>query len=343
MPFSALPEAPVLVNDFLRYIDLNLDRSGKTVHEYYLDLRTFFRFMKQERGAVPPELPFDQIDIRDISLEFIQNIRRTDINLYIDYLRSQRIVREGSVSETCGVTVATVLRKFSSLSSFFHYLYNIVEVIDKDPTVGVVLPKKRKRLPEYLTEEESFRLLDAVSGINEDRDYAMILLLLSCGLRVSELVGIRISDLRFDQTQTFLRVTGKGRKQRMVYLSDACVEALEDYLAIREKTYAPTPQARDALFLSRKHGCMSVKAVEHLVRKTMLSAGLQPYSPHKLRHTSATLMLQNGVDVRTIQEVLGHANLSTTQLYTHCTDDMLRTASRANPMSRAKKHQKDTE
>ena len=213
-------------------------------------------------------------------------------------------------------------------------------MLEKNPTIGVVSPLVRQRLPSYLTEDEAFRLLDAVDGQNETRDYCILVLFLNCGMRVSEIVSLNISDLRSDSGSNFLTITGKGRKQRQVFLEDACLEALHDYLSIREQKYSPKPGHEQALFLSRLHKRMGVDAVQNMVKRTLLAAGLDPkkYSAHKLRHTAATLMLQNGVDVRTLQEILGHENLNTTQIYTHVNDDSLRIAAKANPMSKSRRH-----
>ena len=140
-----------------------------------------------------------------------------------------------------------------------------------------------------------------------------------------------------------MTITGKGNKQRQIYLEDACLDALEDYIAIRESRYRPKEGHEKALFLSRLHLRMSVDAVQAMVKHTLLAAGLSPkkYSAHKLRHTAATLMLQNGVDVRTLQEILGHENLNTTQIYTHVDSDSLRVAAKANPLSKPRKRRRN--
>lgn len=328
---------PPVAEDFLRWQRLNLDHSDQTVDEYALDLRTFFRFMKRERGAVPPDEPFDEIDISDINLEFIRSITRLDVMTYIEYLRMERVSHEGTPHEKVGLAASSTQRKLACLKSFFDYWVVRREQVDKDPTIGVIAPKTRKKLPQFLTQEESFRLLDAISGLNEDRDYCIILLALTCGLRVSEIVGINLSDIRNSDGEHFIIIRGKGGKERPAYISEECVEALDSYLEIREDTYKPEEKYKNALFLSRVHRRMSVDAVQVLVRNTCLKANIQPVSPHKLRHSAATTMIQNGVDVRTVQEVLGHSNLSTTQIYTHITDENLKIACQANPLSKGRR------
>jgi site-specific recombinase XerD len=328
-------EAPARVRDFLSH-ERNNNRADSTINEYYLDLRTFFRFMKMERGAITPGTPFDEIIISDINDDFIKNISRLDIESYIDYLRNDRVSDE-THNET-GLAATSTLRKISCLKSFFKYCRTMY-IVDSDPTSDVFKPAKRSHLPQYLTEQECVKLLNSVSGLNEDRDYCIILLFLSCGLRVSELVGIDLQDIRYtdeSETEAYLNIRGKGGKERQVFLSDNCIDAINNYLMVR-KYYEPLPSFKNALFLSRKHNRISVDAVQAMVKKTMLKTGLRPYSPHKLRHSAATMMLQNGVDIRTVQEVLGHSGLATTQIYTHINSNTLRDASRANPIANVKR------
>lgn len=328
--------APPLLREFLRYLHLNRDYSEKTVEEYFLDMRTFFRFVKTDRGMVAPETAFDDIDIMDISLDFVKAVSKMEINNYIDYLRGDRVVHEKG-GDIIGVAPSTTRRKIATVKSFFSFMTISMNYMDVDPSAGVILPRQRKKLPDYMTIEESERVLGSISGINEDRDYAIVLLALTCGLRVSEIAGINLDDLRFDAGQQFLKVRGKGHKERQVYPSDACVAAIQDYLAIREETYRPDTKSQNALFLSRKHNRISVDAVQAMVRKATLEAGIRPLSPHKLRHTAATLMLQNGVDIRTLQELLGHSSISTTEVYTHIDNAALQVATKANPISKVRR------
>lgn len=328
--------APSLLCDFLRYLQLSRDYSEKTVEEYFLDLRTFFRFLKRDRAMVDPDIPFEEIDIMDITLDFIKGISKIDLNAYIDYLRGDRVVHERD-GDTTGLAASTTRRKISSIKSFYSYLTVTIGALSVDPSAGLLMPRQRKKLPDYMTMEECERVLNSVSGINEDRDYAIILLSLTCGLRVSEIAGMNLEDLRFDAGQQFLKIRGKGHKERQVYPSDACVEAIRAYLDIREDTYKPDGKNKNALFLSRKHNRISVDAVQSMVKKVTREACLRELSPHKLRHTAATLMLQNGVDIRTLQEVLGHNSISTTEIYTHVDDSALRVATRANPISKVKR------
>ena len=188
-------------------------------------------------------------------------------------------------------------------------------------------------MPKYLTLEQSIELLNAVEGEYRERDYAIITLFLNCGLRVSEMSGLNYTDIRNDNT---LRVLGKGNKERIVYLNTACVDAIRDYMKVR-----PVEGVKDktALFISRNRNRMSVKTIQAMVYKYLEIIGLsaQGYSCHKLRHTAATLMYQNGVDVRVLKDVLGHENLATTEIYTHLSSEQMKSAAELNPLSRVHK------
>ena len=190
-------------------------------------------------------------------------------------------------------------------------------------------PKLRKSLPKYLTMEQSAALLQAVNGPNAKRDYAILMLFLNCGIRRSELVGLNVTDVYEDR----IRVIGKGNKERFVYFGTPCRKAIDSYLVERNKKILSDNRA---LFGSRNGNRISVEAVHRLVKKALLQAGLDPeqFSAHKLRHTAATMMLSGGVDVKTVQEVLGHENLNTTQIYTHIENTELKIAAQANPLSK---------
>lgn len=329
-------EAPALVREFLNFYETQ-NYSVRTIDEYYLDLRVFFRFMKiQKHALTDPDIPFEEIPIRDIDLAFIEDITRLDIYDYLDYMRRDReLDAQGDV----GLEASSLSRKLATLRAFFKFLVVHKEVLDSNPTDGIPTPRLKKSIPHYLTEDECYRLLSAVGGRHAERDYCILIFFLNCGMRVSELVGINLPDI---QGET-LRLRGKGNKERIVYLNEACLDALQKYLAVRNDEKVPQKD-KNALFLTQKSSRMSVDAVQDMLDKYLTKSGLDPklYSPHKLRHTAATLMLQNGVDVRTLQEVLGHANLSTTQIYTHIDNEGLRTAALANPLGKVKKDLPDS-
>ena len=229
-------------------------------------------------------------------------------------------------------------RKIATIRSFYNYLTNKMHLLRENPVKDIDSPKLKKTLPKYLTLEESVQLLGSVDGKNQERDYCILTLFLNCGLRISELVGLNLQDIQGDA----LRVLGKGNKVRIIYLNEACQSALQQYLAVRRPIRG---RDENALFLSSQNERISRSTVHAMVKKRLGEAGLdsRQYSSHKLRHTAATLMLQNGVDVRAVQEVLGHDHLNTTEIYTHIDNEALRVAAKANPLSQTfrEKRKKD--
>ena len=313
-------EASTLLRNFLSYHETIQAHSQKTVDEYFLDLRTFFRYLKMEKGLVPRTAEFDDIPIQDVDLDLVRSVTLTDVYGFMNYLSRDR-----------GLGPAGRARKIAAIRSFYKYLTNKAKLLQDNPVQDLDSPRLKKTLPRYLSLEQSIQLLESVDGENKERDYCILTLFLNCGVRISELVGLNLSDVRGDQ----LRVLGKGNKERIVFLNDACIRAVEDWLAVRPAVAASD---KNALFITRRHTRMTTDAVHYMVKQRLKKAGLDAsqYSSHKLRHTAATLMLQNGVDVRTLQEVLGHEHLNTTQIYTHVDNEDLRIAARANPLGRLK-------
>ncbi len=324
-------EAPQILCDFLSYHESIKAHSQKTVDEYFLDLRNFFRYIKQSRDRSLRDLELDQISIMDVDINLIRTISLTDVYSYLTYLSRDRARQPNSNKTKYGLNASTRARKIATLRSFFNYLTQKVHLLDSNPIKDLDSPKLKKTLPRYLTLDESVELLDSVDGAYKERDYCILTLFLNCGLRISELIGLDLTDIQGDA----LRVLGKGNKVRIVYLNDACKAALERYLAVRCPI---SGRDQDALFLSSRDQRISRSTVHALVKKHLSQAGLDSsqYSSHKLRHTAATLMLQNGVDVKAVQEVLGHEHLNTTEIYTHIDNEALRVAARANPLGRVK-------
>lgn len=330
-------EAPEILRDFLSYHETIKAHSQRTVDEYFLDLRNFFRYLKMSRDSSLKGRPFREIDIMDIDATFIRSVTLTDVYGYMSYLSRERPQRQNSRRTGYGLSAASRARKISTIRSFYGYLTNKVHKIDQNPVKELDSPKLRKNLPKYLTLDESLRLLDTVGGTNRERDYAILTLFLNCGLRISELCGLNLADIQGEA----LRVLGKGNKVRMVYLNDACMDAIKEYLTVRHPVEG---RSQDALFLSSRGGRISKSTVHISVKKHLAAAGLDAaqYSSHKLRHTAATLMLQHGVDVRAVQEVLGHDHLNTTEIYTHIDNEALRIAAKANPLSKVKPSKRDS-
>jgi len=312
-------EMPLILRDFLNYLQTIKGKSINTVKVYFYDLRVFFRFLKIHRNLVDEKLEFDKIDICDVDIELIKTVTLSDLYAFMSYVSNSR-----------DNTAYARARKVASLKSFFNYLHNKAKLIDSNPASELESPKILKRLPRYLNIEESKQLLSSVdSGTFSERDYAMLTLFLNCGLRLSELVGININNIK----NNTLTVIGKGDKERSIPLNSACMEAIDAYMKVR-----PVNGVKDknALFLSSRKQRISKESVQKIVKKYIKQAGLDPqrYSTHKLRHTAATLMYRYGkVDIRTLQELLGHESISTTEIYTHLDNGQLKDAVEKNPLS----------
>ncbi len=322
-------DCPQILREFLTYHETIKGQSPRTISEYYLDLRMFLRFIKLMRSDMPVHTRLDEIEIQDIDLAFIRDITASDVFDFLAYLANDRTPNPDALSPTHGISPASRARKLSSIKSFYKYLTVRTKQLTLNPVADLEYPKLRKSLPKYLTMEQSAALLQAVSGPNALRDYAILMLFLNCGIRRSELVGLNITDVYEDR----IRVVGKGNKERIVYFGSPCRRALDAYLVERQKRVLTDNRA---LFGSRDGNRISTTAVHRLVKKALAQAGLDAsqFSAHKLRHTTATMMLSGGVDVRTVQEVLGHENLNTTQIYTHIESTELKIAAEANPLSK---------
>lgn len=317
--FHTLPQSVI---EFLNYLSVVKSKSELTVLEYASDLRLFFRFMLVYRGIVAKDTEFKKIDISFIDLDFIKTVKISDAYAFLSYCRSER--KNDS---------ASIARKVSSLRAFFKYLCVKMKQIPENPMEELESPKLKKALPKYLSLEESIQLLESIDGRDKERDYAIITLFLNCGLRLSELCSLNYSDIKTDGTMT---VTGKGNKERTIYLNEMCVNAVKEYMKVR-----PVDGVKDkqALFLSNRKSRISPKTVQHIVEKFIEKSGLgdRGYSTHKLRHTAATLMYQKGgVDVLLIKDILGHENLATTEIYTHIVDEQLKDAVSSNPLNKLK-------
>lgn len=313
-----MKDVPHIVKDFLNYMETIKGKSKNTVQEYYYDLRLFFRFMKIHKGLSEEKCEFDKIDVSDVDIDLIKQINLSDLYSFMSFLSRERDNNSSSRA-----------RKVASIRSFFNYITNKAKLLDYNPANELESPKILKRLPKYLNIEESKRLLEVIDGEHKERDYAIITLFLNCGLRLSELVNINLNKIR----NNTLTVVGKGDKERVIYLNKACINAVEAYLKVRPASCA---KDKDALFLSKRKQRISTKTVQHIVKKYLKAAGLdtERYSVHKLRHTAATLMYKHGnVDIRILQEILGHESISTTEIYTHVDSEQLKNALDSNPLS----------
>lgn len=329
MDKKILFDCPELLREFLFYMETILGRSPKTVQGYYIELRTFFRYIKsvQILKKIPESAEeLSEIKIDDISKDLICGVSLSDIYDFLHF--SLEVLGDSSASRA---------RKIAAIRALYKYLTTKTNYLEENPAKNLDTPAQRKSVPKYLTLDESIRLLNSVQDTSPQvtaRDYCMIVLMLNCGMRVSELVGINLEDIH----ENTLRLLGKGNKERIVYLNDACMDALEKYLKFRKQP--ESGKDRNALFLSSQNRRMSTRRVEQIVSKYMKACGLDGYgySPHKLRHTAATLMYQHGgVDIRAIKEILGHANIGTTEIYTHISNHMIEEAANASPLAEVKR------
>jgi site-specific recombinase XerD len=322
-------DCPQILRDFLIYHETIKGQSPLTISEYYLDLRMFLRFVKLMRCEMPISTHLEDVPIKDIDVRFLEQIRTADVFDFLSYLANDRSQNPDSPAADHGIGASSRARKLSAIKSFFKYLTIRTKLLQDNPVVDLEYPRLRKSLPKYLTLEQSAALLKAVSGSNEKRDYAILMLFLNCGIRRSELVGLNVTDVYEDR----IRVVGKGNKERFVYFGSACRKAIDAYMQIRSKQILTDNKA---LFGSRNGNRISTDAVHRLVKKALTQAGLDAtqFSAHKLRHTAATMMLSGGVDVKTVQEVLGHENLNTTQIYTDIENTELKIAAEVNPLSK---------
>ncbi|MDD4850254.1 MAG: tyrosine recombinase XerC [Gemmiger sp.] len=320
-PYLDIPDDVV---DYLHYLDFVKQRSARTINGYYLDLRGFFRFMLPVWQPGLAGTPVEKLDLACITTSQIALISKRDIFNYLDAVRGD------------GNGPKARARKLSALRGFFKYMSTQAEKLKKDPTQDISLGAARKTLPKYLTRDESIDLLKNIQSDFYERDFCLLTLLLNCGMRLTELISINLGDFRDDT----IRIIGKGSKERLVYLNAACKDALSHYLPVR----AALPNLADskALLVSKKTGKrLSARRVEQIVARCLQSAGLggMGYSPHKLRHTAATLMYQYGnVDMLALKEILGHENVSTTQIYTHINQRQLQAAVDSSPLAKVRYH-----
>ncbi len=320
--FSTLPS---LVQDYLIYIEAIKGHSELSVLEYASDLRTFFRYISVQKHLSPADIDESEIDLSNIDINVISSVTLNDAYQFLIYCRN---VRKNSE--------ATRARRVISIRRFYAYLTDNLGLLKVNPMKNLDTPKIKKSLPKYLTLEEAQKLLSVIDGRNKERDYAIITLFLNCGMRLAELVSIDYSDIKSDGT---IVITGKGNKERTIYLNNACIEAINAYRKVRHNDGVKDK----ALFLSSRDQRISPRMVEIMVNKYLEKAGLggRGLSVHKLRHTAATLMYQHGdVDVLLLKEILGHENLGTTEIYTHITNEATRNAVESNPLANIKPQNK---
>ncbi len=316
---------PDFLNSFLDYSITILNKSPNSIKEYNYDLSMFLKYISM-RFELTDEKELKNVDISNFSVNTLNKITLDDIHAFVSYLAVDLRAKP-----------ATRARKISSIRIFFKYLTSKAHIISENPAQDLETPKLGKRMPKYLSLEESQKLLDITDNEdnrNHERNYAIITLFLNCGLRLSELVGINVPDIEFDECR--MTVIGKGNKERTIYLNRACMKAISEYLNNARPRENIKSDSRNALFLSERRERISRRTVQQIIEKELRVAGLdtKKYSVHKLRHTAATLMYQYGnVDIRALQELLGHESISTTEIYTHVSNEQVRNAVENNPLA----------
>ena len=314
-------DVPELLRGYLNYMTVIKGRSENTVKEYYYDLRMFFKYIH----AVANDLDIinlDKIDLENFNDNLLKEIDLNDLYEFMTYVNNFKSSNDSYKA-----------RKVASLRSFYNYLNVKIGFMETNPAINLDTPKLKKRLPKFLTLDESLQLLKVIDGSFRERDIAIFVVFLNCGLRLSELVGINLNDINF--AKRTLRIIGKGNKERIVYLNDLCIESINAYLQVRPTDVELSD--KNALFISNKKRRISNRMVELLAKKYFKLAGIDEkrYSPHKLRHTAATIMYKEGnVDIKTLQEILGHVSISTTQIYTHINNQDLKVAADNNPFNK---------
>lgn len=319
---------PIILTDYLNYLKSIRGLSATTIKEYSYDLEVFFEYQIIRKiyygNKASYKKEFKDSDMNKlINADFLGKLTITDFYSYLSFLDNEK-----------NDNPTTRSRKISALKSFYNYLYQEIEVVDKNITVKLKNPKISKRQPVYLTLDETERLLDAINSEKNDflraRDLAIVFTFLTTGMRLSELVSINVSDINNDH----FSIVGKGNKERTIYLTENAIKLIHHYLRVRNE-YLEDKHV-DALFISTRKKRISNRAVQATIDKYLEKAGFDTsiYSTHKLRHTAATLMYKYGkVDIRALKDILGHTNISTTQIYTHLEDEDLKNAINKNPLS----------
>lgn len=278
--------------NFLSFLTTEKGASEHTTKNYGIDLREFMKFISEKK---------------------LQDLTHLDIRSFLAYLKAHEYSK------------SSISRKLACLRSFFKFLVR-ENVLTQNPAAAIATPKKEKRLPSFMNPDEITRLLEAPAknSWEEKRDKAILEILYSSGLRVSELAGLNHDDLDF--FGGLVRVRGKGKKERIVPVGQAALNSLRAYLDMKAPRDAGNA-IKKPLFISRIGSRLTDRSVRRMILKYVKRTGLgKEISPHTFRHSFATHMLDRGADLRSVQELLGHANLSTTQIYTHVTTQRLKDA-----------------
>lgn len=282
------------INEFIEYIGKQKNYSDNTIKNYEIDILEFKEYIELEN-----------FNYLDVDYDFIKGylMKLYDINL----------------------SRASVSRKLSSLRSFYKYLYNS-DLIDTNPFKYVSTPKKEKKLPKYLGIEEIeiiFNIPELTKPLGQ-RDKVILEVLYASGIRVSELVNIKLDDI--DLSRKEIRILGKGNKERICFIGDYAVDAINMFISDgRCKLLNKHQKTSEYLIINEKGNKITTRGVEKIIDNIVKKAGIKKHvSPHMIRHSFATHLLNEGCDIRVVQELLGHESLETTQIYTHVSNEHLR-------------------
>ena len=316
-------EYPEYVCGYFRYLTVVKNLAERTVEAYSIDIKLYLRYLKLTKLNMPMDTDMHTISVNDVPLDWIKSVTLNDTYQYLYF-----------VSNTLNNQSRSMARKVSALKSFYKYLTTKEHLLEKNPVKELELPSLKKSLPKFLTLNQSLELLNSIDSSSFERDYCIITLFVNCGMRLSELVGLNLNDIDF--TERTMRLLGKGNKERIIYINQACIDALRDYLAVR-----PVSQSEpNALFLSKFDKRISKRRVQQIVENSINAAHLngKGITTHKLRHTAATLMYQHGnVDTLVLKEILGHKSIATTEIYTHVSNIQLENAADSSPLAKIRK------
>lgn len=316
--FLQKTQLPKIIKDFLVYLTTIKGKSHRTRKEYEYDLTLFFRFHLALQNDIEIER-ISEIDISTIKIEEIREITLEDLYLFMEYCEVQR---NNSASARA--------RKIATLKSFFKYIKGKRRLIEENPADELETPKIGRKKPIYMNLDEATQFIDGIQpNSSSPRNYCMMMFFLNLGIRVTELCNLNKSSIQ----GRYLTVVGKGNKERTVYLNDSCVQALSDYEHSGKHVYKGPGE--EPLFVSQKGTRLTRQTVAKIVKQINKQSGLQKdhLTPHKLRHTSATMMYKAGADIRSLQHILGHSSVATTQIYTHIEDEELQHVIENNPFN----------
>ena len=317
--------SPKFLNNFLKYKRFIEFEAKTTTDQLYFALRTFLRYIKlylydNDKLETITRDEFQIIDVSNVTIKDLKKINSFELEKYLKFL-SDKLKNDNKTRN----------RKLASCKRLFEYLY-VNNLINYNPTKSMTSVRTEKRLPKYLNLDESKKLLSVTinsNQVNKIRNYAITCIFLNCSIRLSELTGINLSDIKIDKTEKTIRIHGKGNKERLLYLNAAVCEAIKAYIEVRPKL-GKEFKDYNALFLSSQKKRISNRTVEQIIKDNLSKAlnkdlDVKEYKTHTLRHTGASLLYnENNVDIFILKRILGHKSLDSTQIYTHVSNKKMK-------------------